>query len=925
MIIASGAVPAGASETVREDSSSAGLGVEGRAMVDDLKRHLDSVGDLESGELERDRAESRGAEATGGMTDYSFGSSALLADSDMPSADAPGNGGVSLPQKYLAPASVTKNQGYTDTCWSFAPVAALETARLKQQGVAGTSDIGDGIRQNRQRVLPDYSEAQQVYDSMHATADKLDHRIPLDHDRHGPDMTGGYYSWGTWMNSATALADWEGVVNENDAPFNGGDFNAMNTAARRNAGKSAVHLESAEIVGSPWPVTAAAKKNGKMFYTRTRNEDAFTAIKQAIRSQGGVFGMFHTPRSWTSGHITAMKKGADGSIWLTFGGNSVHSNGTVALPDVAGWTPNADAGTKSDGSITTNHAVEIVVWDDTYSPINFVQPVDGLENGYDTDVADRYSGGADWDTGDAGDVIAVDGFLVPKHNGAWIIKNSWGADSGDDGYQYISYDDKTFWNVYQYQLEDAPQDAAGAEHEYNLLHQYDGVDSQYIMTSDEPVSEANVFTGQDETIGAVGVWTQTPNTDVRLDLYTGVDAGRPTSGVLARKMNVRIGRAGYHTVRLDSPLYVGKGERFSVVATMKARRTDMLNGVDKTNYVMVETGDSSEDKEADTYVTASAGQSFINADGKWNDVTVMREFLDTESKGKYALGNVMLKAIGNKGRISSATSPSDVSTVTGSAPVLPGRVRVSWSDGGESWVPVSWESVPASRYASPGSFVVHGSIAGYARGVDVRVDVHRFVFRDVSSSTPHASDIAWLADAGVSTGWREPDGSYSFRGMDSVKRQDMAAFLRREASRRGAAGVPAGAGYARFRDVTEQTPHADDIGWLSDAKVSEGWREPDGSRTFRGMDPVRRQDMAAFLRREATLMGVPGASSWKPSDKDWKRFRDVTRDTPHAEDVLWLAHANVSTGYADGTFGGMLPVYRQDMAAFLHRLDNLKK
>ncbi|MCF2562490.1 S-layer homology domain-containing protein, partial [Bifidobacterium boum] len=98
-----------------------------------------------------------------------------------------------------------------------------------------------------------------------------------------------------------------------------------------------------------------------------------------------------------------------------------------------------------------------------------------------------------------------------------------------------------------------------------------------------------------------------------------------------------------------------------------------------------------------------------------------------------------------------------------------------------------------------------------------------------------------------------------------------------------------------------------------------------GSYSFRGMDPVRRQDMAAFLRREATLMGVPGAASWKPSDKDWKRFRDVSRDTPHAEDVLWLAHANVSTGYADGTFGGMLPVYRQDMAAFLHRLDGLKK
>ena len=203
------------------------------------------------------------------------------------------------------------------------------------------------------------------------------------------------------------------------------------------------------------------------------------------------------------------------------------------------------------------------------------------------------------------------------------------------------------------------------------------------------------------------------------------------------------------------------------------------------------------------------------------------------------------------------------------------------------------------------------------------------VFRDVSSSTPHASDIAWLADAGVSTGWREPDGSYSFRGMDSVKRQDMAAFLRREAKRLGvgdaASWKPSDADWKQFRDVSSSTPHAEDVLWLAHANVSTGWPEPDGSVTFRGMDPVRRQDMAAFLRREATLMGVPGAASWKPSDKDWKRFRDVTRDTPHAEDVLWLAHANVSTGYADGTFGGMLPVYRQDMAAFLHRLDGLKK
>ncbi len=62
--------------------------------------------------------------------------------------------------------------------------------------------------------------------------------------------------------------------------------------------------------------------------------------------------------------------------------------------------------------------------------------------------------------------------------------------------------------------------------------------------------------------------------------------------------------------------------------------------------------------------------------------------------------------------------------------------------------------------------------------------------------------------------------------------------------------------------------------------------------------------------------GISGAATWKPSAADWKRFNDVTSSTPHAEDILWLASAGIATGYSNGTFGGMRPVYRQDMAAF---------
>ena len=45
-------------------------------------------------------------------------------------------------------------------------------------------------------------------------------------------------------------------------------------------------------------------------------------------------------------------------------------------------------------------------------------------------------------------------------------------------------------------------------------------------------------------------------------------------------------------------------------------------------------------------------------------------------------------------------------------------------------------------------------------------------------------------------------------------------------------------------------------------------------------------------------------------------------DTADA-DIRLIAATGIVTGYPDGTYRGMVSVYRQDMAAFLHRLDSL--
>ena len=123
-----------------------------------------------------------------------------------------------------------------------------------------------------------------------------------------------------------------------------------------------------------------------------------------------------------------------------------------------------------------------------------------------------------------------------------------------------------------------------------------------------------------------------------------------------------------------------------------------------------------------------------------------------------------------------------------------------------------------------------------------------------------------------------------------------------------------------FSDVNWKTPHLQDIAWAKSSKVTDGF--PNG--TFRGMNTVVRQDMAAFLRRVAVRHNIAGAKTWKPSAADWNRFTDVDPGTPHAADILWLAHAGIADGYDNGNgtqrYEGMAPMYRQDMAAFLYRL-----
>jgi hypothetical protein len=110
-------------------------------------------------------------------------------------------------------------------------------------------------------------------------------------------------------------------------------------------------------------------------------------------------------------------------------------------------------------------------------------------------------------------------------------------------------------------------------------------------------------------------------------------------------------------------------------------------------------------------------------------------------------------------------------------------------------------------------------------------------FTDVRPDTQFYFYMAWVAEHGISTGW--PDKTY--RPLTSVNRDAMAAFMYRMA------GSPdyTPPAVSPFTDVSTDHQFYKEIAWLAENEITTGW--PD--QTFRPLDPVNRDAMAAFMYR----------------------------------------------------------------------------
>ena len=184
-------------------------------------------------------------------------------------------------------------------------------------------------------------------------------------------------------------------------------------------------------------------------------------------------------------------------------------------------------------------------------------------------------------------------------------------------------------------------------------------------------------------------------------------------------------------------------------------------------------------------------------------------------------------------------------------------------------------------------------------------------FSDVPEGSQFTTEIQWLREQGISTGWAMPDGTSQYRPLLPVARDAMAAFLYR------LAGSPAFTppAVSPFTDVPTGSQFYSEITWLAAQGISTGWAMPDGSTQYRPLQPVGRDAMAAFMYR---LDASPAFDAPMVSP-----FADINPTALFYKEITWLSANGISTGWpeADGshTYRPLNSVARDAMAAFMYR------
>lgn len=284
--------------------------------------------------------------------------------------------------------------------------------------------------------------------------------------------------------------------------------------------------------------------------------------------------------------------------------------------------------------VGASHDVTVVGWDDNYSKDNFLPD------------------------------------HKPPYNGAWIVKNSWGAkDSwgqglnqsewGVDGkgYFYMSYYDQSLGSEESYDY-----DVTGTSADAVITNQYDFMPCEKAKAIEQTasVTTANVFKSPvDQDITEIGTMTSTETETATYKLYKLSSADqRIDTGELLWTGSEYYDYKGYHRIRLGQSFHMNQGDVFAVTKTEQSGNKYLMGVASDANRAGYEAGKAGDSYYCKGIVNPGESYLYTSSDDTWTDFSLIKAELESGSGDAqyYTYDNFPIKAYGVP---TSSPTPSD--------------------------------------------------------------------------------------------------------------------------------------------------------------------------------------------------------------------------------------------------------------------------